>query len=128
MKKFLVMVAMLFTMGVHAFAEDNEATNVANVEKYELKINHRRLACVLDVSSEQMEMYNEILSEFERDMLFASCMGTEEGSNRIVANAVEKNVKHMHYVLTDKQYKQYLMLLNLTLNHRGFNIGNGDND
>ena len=34
----------------------------------------------------------------------------------------KKNIKYMHYILNDNQYKKYLMLLNLTLEHRGFDI------
>jgi hypothetical protein len=69
-----------------------------------------------------MEMSNDIISELESDMMFAAVMNTEESRNSIVTNAVKKNIKNMHYVLNDAQYKKYLMLLNLTLEHRGFDI------
>jgi len=116
------MMVMMLTMSVYSFAEDSNATKLANTEKYELKVNHRRLACVLDMSNDQMEMSDEILSELERDMAFASCMDTEESSEKIVANAVKKNIRYMSYILNDKQYRKYLMLLNLTLEHKGFDI------
>jgi hypothetical protein len=74
------------------------------------------------MSSDQIEMSNDIISEFERDMVFASVMDTEESRSSIVRNAVNKNIKSMHYVLNGKQYKKYLMLLNLTLEHRGFDM------
>jgi len=106
----------MFTMSVYSFAEDNNATKLTNTEKYELKVNHRRLACVLDMSKDQMEM--------SRDMAFASCMDTEESSEKIVANAVKKNIRYMSYILNNKQYRKYLMLLNLTLEHRGFDVYN----
>jgi len=112
----------MFTMSVYSFAEENEATKMAETERYELKINHRRLACTLDMSKDQMEMYGDVISEFENDMMFASVMETEESRNTIVANAIKKNIKYMHYILNDNQYKKYLMLLNLTLENRGFNI------
>jgi hypothetical protein len=116
------MLVMMLTMSVYSFAEENAATKMAETERYELKINHRRLACVLDLSSDQMEMSEDIISELERDMVFASVMDTEESRNVIITNAVNKNIRYMHYVLNDNQYKKYLMLLNLTLEHRGFNI------
>jgi hypothetical protein len=122
MKKVFLMLVMMFTMSVYSIAEENEATKMAETERYELKINHRRLACTLDMSSDQMEMCGDIVSELENDMMFASVMETEESRNTIVANAVKKNIKYMHYILNDNQYKKYLMLLNLTLEHRGFNI------
>ena len=124
MKKFFLMMVMMFTMSVYSFAEDNNATKLTNTEKYELKVNHRSLACALDMSKDQMEMSDEIISELERDMFFASCMNTEESSEKIVANAVKKNIRHMSYILNNKQYRKYLMLLNLTLEHRGFDICN----
>ena len=109
-------------MSVHSFAEESTVTKMTETERYELKINHRRLACVLDMSSDQMEMSNDIISELESDMMFAAVMNTEKSRNAVVANAVKKNIKYMHYILNDAQYKKYLMLLNLTLEHRGFDI------
>ena len=122
MKKYFIMLVMMLTMSVYSFAEENTATKIAETEKYELKINHRKLACILNMSSDQIEMSNDIISEFERDMVFASVMDTEESRSSIVRNAVNKNIKNMHYVLNGKQYKKYLMLLNLTLENRGFDM------
>ena len=122
MKKFFLIMVMMFTMSVYSFAEDSDTTKLANTEKYELKVNHRSLACALDMSKDQMEMSNEIISELEKDMVFASSMNTEESRDKIVANAVKKNIKYMSYILDDKQYRKYLMLLNLTLVNRGFDI------
>ena len=124
MKKYFIMLVMMVTMSVYSFAEESTATKVAETEKYELKINHRRLACVLDMSTDQMEMYEDIISELESDMIFASVMNTEESRSAVVANAVKKNIKYMHYILNDNQYKKYLMLLNLTLENRGFDVAN----
>ena len=122
MKKYFIMLVMMLTMSVYSFAEESTATKIAETEKYELKINHRKLAYILNMSSDQIEMSNDIISELESDMMFAAVMNTEESRNSIVANAVKKNIKNMHYVLNDAQYKKYLMLLNLTLEHRGFDI------
>jgi hypothetical protein len=69
-----------------------------------------------------MEMSNDIISELESDMMFAAVMNTDESRNAILRNAIKKNIKNMHYILNDAQYKKYLMLLNLTLEHRGFDI------
>jgi len=122
MKKYFIMLVMMLSMSVYSFAEESTAIKMAETERYELKINHRRLACVLDMSSDQMQISDDIISELESDMTFASTMNTDESRNAVVANAVKKNIKHMHYILNDAQYKKYLMLLNLTLEHRGFDI------
>lgn len=122
MKKYFIMLVMMLTMSVYSFAEESTATKMAETERYELKINHRRLACTLEMSSDQIEMSEDIISELEKDMMFASVMTTEKSRNAIVKNAVNKNIKNMRYVLNSNQYKKYLMLLNLTLEHRGFDL------
>lgn len=122
MKKYFIMLVMILTMSVYSFAEESTATKMAETARYELNFNHRRLACVLGMSSDQMETSNVIISEFESDMMFASAMNTDESRNAIVRNAIKKHIKNMYYVLNDAQYKKYLMLLNLTLEHRGFDI------
>ena len=116
------MLVMMFTMSVYSFAEDNNATEIERVEKYDIKVNTKRLAQFLDLSADQYEAVDAVINEFSSDMMFAAVMNTEESRNSIVANAVKKNIKNMHYVLNDAQYKKYLMLLNLTLEHRGFDI------
>lgn len=122
MKKFILILVMMLSMSVYSFADDSNATKVDNIEKYEFKINHRRLACVLDMSYDQMEITENIMREFERDMFFASSMETEESRNKVVSSTVQKNIKFMGYVLNKKQYHKYLILLNLTLQNRGFDL------
>ena len=122
MKKFILILVMMLSMSVYSFADDSNATKVDNIEKYEFKINHRRLACVLDMSSDQMEITEDIIREFERDMVFASSMETEESRNKVVSSTIQKNIKFMGYVLNKKQYHKYLILLNLTLQNRGFDL------
>jgi hypothetical protein len=43
----------------------------------------------------------------------------EEDRADMVDKAVKKDIRYMHYVLDDKQYKKYLLLLNVTLSNRG---------
>ena len=40
----------------------------------------------------------------------------------MVKKAVDRDIKWMRYVLDQKQYRTYLMLLNTTLNNRGLNV------
>ena len=122
MKKYFIMLVMMLTMSVYSFAEENTATKITETERYELKINHRKLARALDMSSDQMEISNDVISELESDMMFASTMNTDESRNAIVRNAIKKNIKNMRYVLDDAQYRKYLKILNLTLEHRGIDI------
>lgn len=122
MKKIALMLVMMLTMSVYSFAENNNASKIESIEKYDFKINHRRLACTLDLNKDQMESMDYIIDNFENGMLFAASINNEESRNKVISNVVKTNVKHTHYVLNHKQYKKYLTLLNLTLENRGFDI------
>jgi hypothetical protein len=119
MKKVIIMLVMLFTMSVYSFAEENNATKVSEATKYELKVNHRRLAYALNASNDQAEILGDVMTMFEQNMLFASTMENEESKGIIVGNSIKENLKWMRSILNDKQYKTYLRLLNLTLINRG---------
>ena len=113
-----MMLVMLFTMNVYSFAYNNEATKINNVEKYDLKINHKKLACVLDLNEDQMESMDWILSDFENNMLYLASIDDDESRNKILLNVINNNVKYMNFILNEKQYKKYIVLLNTTLNNR----------
>ena len=124
MKKVVIMLVMLFTMSVYSFAEDNNASVIKDIEKYELKINHRQLACVLDLNKDQMESIDWILTDLENGMLFAASMHSEESRDKIIYNTITNNVRCMRYFLSEEQYKKYLMLLNTTLRNKGIIVKN----
>ena len=44
MKKYFLMLVMLFTMSVYSFAEDNNATKIERIERYNVKVNNKKLA------------------------------------------------------------------------------------
>lgn len=122
MKKILMTVVMMFMFGMNVFANAEKIDVEKGVKKFEMKVNQRRLACVLDMTVEQMESTDNIIRQLDENMAFAGSMDNEERQNKIVGNAVMKNLKHMHYILKDDQYKKYVMLLNLTLRNKGFEI------
>ena len=114
----LTMVAMLsMTM---AFAENENAASVNNVEAYDMSVNMNKLSEALSLSADQVEAVAEIHHTFSAEMMFAAQYNKEERNAR-VNEAIEKNVKWMRYVLNEKQMHKYLMLLNATLNNRGLN-------
>ena len=119
MKKFILTLVMMLSMGISTFAEDSNTTKIDNIEKYEFSINYRRLACVLDMSIDQMEMTGILFDEFANEMKIASTLSDEEDRNRIMNDAINKNAKYMSYILNKKQYGKYMMLFNLTLKNRG---------
>ena len=112
----LTMVAMLsMTM---AFAENENAASVNNVEAYDMSVNIRKLSEALALNADQIEAVKEIHHTFAAEMMFAAQYNNEVRKAR-VNDAIEKDVKWMRYVLNEKQMRKYLMLLNTTLNNRG---------
>ena len=104
MKKVIIVLVMLFTMSVYSFAEENNATKVSEATKYELKVNHRRLAYALNASNDQAEILGDVMTMFEQNMLFASTMENEESKGIIVGNSIKENLKWMRSILNDKGY------------------------
>ena len=114
----LTMVAMLsMTM---AFAENENAASVNNVEAYDMSVNMNKLSEALALTADQIDAVAEIHHTFSAEVLFAAQYNKEERDARI-KEAVDKDVKWMRYVLNEKQMRKYLVLLNATLNNRGLN-------
>jgi len=119
MKKVFLMLVMMFTMSVYSFAEDNNATEIERVEKYDIKVNTKRLAQFLDLSADQYEAVDAVINEFSSDMMFAGVECNETSRKAVTKNALNKNIKYMAYILNAEQYSKYLRVLNVTINNRG---------
>ena len=120
MKKVFIMLVMLFTIGVSVFAEDVNVNETENFEKYDFNINFKKLALFLNLSENQTEMVGEISNELAKDMEFAFYENNGDARKNVVKNVIDKNIKNMSYVLDKKQYHKYLLVLNVTLNNKGF--------
>ena len=103
------------------FAENENATETSDLNAYDMSVNMRKLSVALDLKEDQMEAVAEIHHTFSAEMLFAAQASKDE-RQEMVKRAVTKDVKYMNYILEEKQYKKYLLLLNTTLNNRGLNI------
>ena len=115
---FLVVIAVLsMTM---TFAENEESKNVNNVEAYDMSVNMRKLSVALGLTTDQMEAVENIHNYFNAEMQLAA-LADEADRKAMVKKAVERDIKWMRYLLDQKQYHTYLMLLNTTLNNRGLN-------
>ena len=117
MKKIVLMVVAMFTMTM-SFAENENNSAVKSVEAYDMTVNMRKLAVALDLTSDQIEAVQDIHTAFWNDMMLAAYAHADE-RNAMVEQAVKKDVRYMHYILNEKQYKTYLLLLNTTLKNRG---------
>lgn len=118
MKKYVIMLVMLFTMSVYSFAEDNTATEVERIERYDIKVNTRKLASFLDLSEDQMDAVEVITDEFSKGLMFAATECSKNSRTKVTKNVIDNNLKHMSYVLNDKQYHKYLTVLNATIINR----------
>lgn len=117
MKKIVLMLVAMMTMTV-ANAENENNNTVQAVNAYDMTVNMRKLAVALGLNMDQMEAVQDIHHQFCNEMMLAS---QAEGDERttLVEQAVKKDVRYMRYVLDEKQYRKYLLLLNTTLYNRG---------
>ena len=135
MKKILFTLMMLFTLSVNVMADDvpvaEKTKKIENLHKialekqaakYDFKVNYRRLGCCLEMSIDQLEDFKLFFDQFKDNMLFAYNECSESSRNSVVKNIVDKNVKEMSYILNEKQYKKYILLMNTTLRNRGFEL------
>ena len=122
MKKVFLMLVMMFTMSVYSFAEDNNATEIERVEKYDIKVNTKRLGQYLQLSTDQYEAVDAVINEFSSDMMFAALECGNANRNAVTKNAVRKNLKYMSYILSPEQYHDYLKVLNATINNRNIEL------
>ena len=118
MKKMILMVVAMLSMTMTSYAENENVANVENVEAYDMTINMRKLAVTLGLTFDQMDAVEDIHRTFCAEMMLAAHANKDE-RDEMVEKAVKKDVRYMHYVLDEKQYKHYLLLLNTTLYNRG---------
>ena len=113
---FLGMIAML-NMTI-AFAENENANVVSNMEAYEMNINMNKLSEALDLANDQKEAVENIHQEFHTEMSYAVQYDSDD-REVMVQRAINTDVKRMSYVLNDEQMEKYLKLLNATMANRG---------
>ena len=118
MKKYFLMLVMMFTMSVYSFADDNNASEVQKIEKFDVKINTKKLGKYLELSKDQMESVEAIENEFSSDLMFAAVECNDNNRIIVTQNAISKNIKNMAYILNREQYIKYLKVLNATVHNR----------
>ena len=118
MKKIVLMlVAMMSLTMANAENENNNATAEA-AKAFDMTVNMRKLAVALGLTIDQMDAVQDIHQQFCNEMMLAA-QATGDEREKLLEAAVKKDVRYMHYVLDQKQYKKYLLLLNTTLTNRG---------
>ena len=119
MKRLILTVVAVLSLTA-TFAKDEKANNVNNANAYDMSVNMSKLSDALKLTIEQQESVADVHRTFCGEMLVAS-QANEEDRKALMNKAINKDLKYMHYLLNDKQYRTYVMLLNTTLNNRGLN-------
>lgn len=118
MKKMILIVAMLMTLGINMFPNAVSKVNFNYTSKYEISVNMRKLGDFLRLDSTQMTEVVEIEKQFSKDLMFAGTVSDNNSRKAVMRNLVDKHVRSMKYVLDDRQFRKYLMVLNLTMKNR----------
>ena len=115
MKKIMIMAVAMFAMATTTFAAD-EATNATAA--YNMNVKMGSLADALSLNIDQTEAVADVHKNFTAEMMNAAVAPKEERA-AMIDKAVLKDLKYMHGILNDAQYRKYVMLLNATLVNRG---------
>ena len=121
MKKIVLTVAAVMSMTLAFAAGENDNNNTTtNTNAYKFNVSTYALSRALNLDFDQGDVVEDINRTFATEMMNAS---VAEGSEREskVQNAIKKDLSYMRYVLNDRQYREYVKLLNVTLNNRGLN-------
>ena len=115
MKKIMIMAVAMFAMATTTFAAE-ENTNATAA--YNMNIKMGSLASALSLNIDQAEAVADVHKNFTADMMNAAT-ATVEDRAAMIDKAIIKDLKYMHSILNDAQYRKYVMLLNVTLVNRG---------
>ena len=117
MKKLMILAVALLSMTT-TYAADENASATAATAAYNMNIHMGSLADALSLNIDQTEAVADVHKNFTADMMNAAVAPADE-REAMISKAINKDLKYMHTILSDKQYRKYLMLLNTTLKNRG---------
>ena len=114
MKKIVLTVVAVMSMTM-AFAAGENDNNAANANAYKFNVSTYALSRALNLNQDQIDAVEDINRTFATEMMNASVADSSE------REAIKKDLSYMHYILNNRQYREYVKLLNVTLNNRGLN-------
>ena len=121
MKKIvLTMVAVMSMTMVFAANENDNNNNNATTSAYKFNVSTYALSRALNLNIDQVDVVEDINRTFATEMMNASVADSSERQAK-VQSAIKKDLSYMRYILNDRQYREYVKLLNVTLNNRGLN-------
>lgn len=119
MKKIVLTVVAVMSMTM-AFAADENDNNTATTNAYKFNLSTYALSRALNLNQDQIDVVEDINRTFSAEMMNAAVSDSSEREAKVNA-AIKKDLSYMHYVLNNSQYREYVKLLNVTLNNRGLN-------
>ena len=119
MKKIVLTVVAVMSMTM-AFAAGENDTNTATTNAYKFNLSTYALSRALNLNQDQVDVVEDINRTFSAEMMNAAVSDSSEREAKVNA-AIKKDLSYMHYVLNNSQYREYVKLLNVTLNNRGLN-------
>lgn len=119
MKKIVLTVVAVMSMTV-AFAAGENDSNTATTNAYKFNLSTYALSRALNLNQDQVDVVEDINRTFSAEMMNAAVSDSSEREAKVNA-AIKKDLSYMHYVLNNSQYREYVKLLNVTLNNRGLN-------
>ena len=117
MKKLVVLAVALLSLTT-TFAADEKSNATAATEAYNMNFRMGKLAEALSLNLDQAEAVEDVHKNFSAEMMNAAVAPADE-RDTMVGKAINKDLKYMHTILSENQYRKYLMLLNATLKNRG---------
>ena len=119
MKKIVLTVVAVMSMTM-AFAAGENDNNTATTNAYKFNLSTYALSRALNLNQDQVDVVEDINRTFSAEMMNAAVSDSSERETKVNA-AIKKDLSYMHYVLNNSQYREYVKLLNVTLNNRGLN-------
>ena len=119
MKKIVLTVVAVMSMTM-AFAAGENDNNTATTNAYKFNLSTYALSRALNLNQDQVDVVEDINRTFSAEMMNAAVSDSSEREAKVNA-AIKKDLSYMHYVLNNSRYREYVKLLNVTLNNRGLN-------
>ena len=116
MKKIVFTLIALISMTM-TFAANEKDENAASIEKYRFNMS----TYALNLSQDQIAVVEDINKTFAAEMMNAAISDKSERDEKI-KKAIKRDLSYMFYVLNQDQYREYVKLLNVTLNNRGLSM------
>ena len=110
MKKIVLTVVAVLSMTMAFAAGENDNNNTTtNANAYKFNVSTYALSRALNLNQDRT---------FAAEMMNASVADSSEREAK-VNEAIKKDLSYMRYILNNRQYREYVKFLNVTLNNRG---------